>query len=378
MKLVKAAVAAMCLSFAFVLPGVAQGSGESLSASFNLTPQTGSFYKQGQIPANWSVESQVSTADPQILPAKTIDLKFPPQSEMSFNPNPKMPVCPDSQVGPNANVSQPVPDLVALCPNSLIGNGTAKFVLGQNNQNPANVLDGQLLAFHGGLRNGRPLVKVAAYSYDTQVGIYTEAVMAADGRLTFANIPVLTADSSVSSLNLAIPSENVRLNLPLQGITVTLPKGKDPNYVRARCSTGSWAYDATFTLGTRDTNGDPTSPDSFISDSGTTSCNGLPGSPKGKLARPTVKGPKSARRGRAVNYTVRVRNTGVATATGVRVQVQGKGVKANVPVGSIAPGQARNVRVRAAFRQRGRVRATVRVVSKNAGSAQTTVNVRVR
>ncbi len=67
-----------------------------------------------------------------------------------------------------------------------------------------------MVAFNGGTQGGRPLVKVYAYSYDTNVAIYTEATLDADGSLIF-EVPQLTADSSVTALNLAIPSTDVTL-----------------------------------------------------------------------------------------------------------------------------------------------------------------------
>jgi hypothetical protein len=376
MKLIKTAAAGLILAFALAVPGMANASGESAEASFTLTPKQGQFQKNTLLPAKWEVKTTVSTADPIILPMKVADLKFP-AGQMTFSQNSSAAVCPDSDIGPPpTNMSVTVPVAVARCPNAVLGNGTAKFVLGRNNLNPIAVLDGVMVVFNGGLKGGRPLIKVYAYSYDTNVGIYTEAALQADGTLLF-NIPPLTSDSAVSQLNLAIPSKQITLNDWGPGEeTVVLPAGKDANYVKARCASGSWPFEATFTLGTRDISGNPTSPDSFISDTGSTPCTAAV--PRARIGSVRILGPGAARRGRPAVYRVVVKNTGSATATGVRAVLVGRGVRVNAPVGSIPAGRSKTVRVRVKFRSKGRIRISAKVNSRNGGARTGAKVVRVR
>ncbi len=254
-----------------------------------MTPRSGSFLNNGFSSADWSARVQISTPDAEILPMKVADLSLPPQSQMRFNPPNNMPVCPDNQVGPPpTNVSVPVETIVARCPDSVIGNGTATFVLNRNNLNPAAALDGYIVVFNGGEVNGQAKLKVYAFSYDTGVGIYTSAVLSPEGKLVF-DIPQLTADSSVSNLNLKIPGKDESFFLDNQQITVNLPGGEAKNYVQAKCSNNSFAYSGSFELGTRDTDGTPTSPTETVQDSGSAACTGVAGKPK--IGSVQVKGP---------------------------------------------------------------------------------------
>lgn len=376
MKLIKTAVAALVLAFALALPAAASAGEQILDADFNLEAQSGKFLKDGFKAANWSVDNSVRTADPYepvILPSKVIDLTMP-AGDMTFNPG-DMPVCPEDQIGPG-KTSVPVPTMVARCPDSVLGNGTAKFVLNRNNLSPQAILDGVLVVFNGGLRDGRPLMKVYAYSYDTSVGIYTEAALQTDGGLHF-EVPQLTSDSSVTELNLAIPSKDITLNNWGPGSeTVMLPGGVKKDYVQAKCSTGSFPWSADFTFGTRDTDNKPTSPDTYASDSGVKTCTGVSG--QAKLGKVKVKGPKNAKRGKTATYKVTVKNAGGATAKGVKVQMSGKGVKAKKSIGNIPAGKSKTVKLKAKFKKAGKVKATFKVTSKNAGkkTAKTTVKVK--
>jgi hypothetical protein len=375
MKFIKTGIAALAAALMLALPAGANAADEVLDADFTMTPQSGQFLTNGFKPANWMIENSVSVppANPTILPSKSIALDFP-ASQMTFNPG-NLPVCPSSQVGPPpTDVSVPVPTIIARCPDSILGNGTAKFALAQNK---ALLLDGVLVAFNGGLNNsGNPIVKVYAYSYDTNVGIYTEAVYQ-NGNLDFNNIPVLTADSSVTSLNLNIPGEQVTLeNWGPGSETVILPKGQKTDYVQAKCSAGEWAWSAQFTHGTRDTNGNPTSPDTFSNDAGVTPCTGVVG--QAKIGSVKVTGPGKVKRNKSTVYKVAIKNTGVVNATGVRLRLSGRGIAVNSNVGQIAPGQTRTVSVRVKFRNKGKIRTAFRVTANSTPSKTVNRTITVR
>ena len=364
------------------VPAMASASGESAEVSFEMKPKAGSFFKQAYRPARWKTGVTISTADPEILPMKKADLSFPGRGQMTFNPRRKMPVCPDSQVGPPpTNVSVPVATIVARCPKSVIGNGTATFVLNRNNLNPAAKLNGYMVVFNGGRQGGDPRIKVYAYSYDTMVGIYTEATLTRSGKLVF-QIPQLTSDSSVSSLNLEIPGRNREFFLVNQQINVKLPAGRDRDYVKARCFGNGWNHSGTFDLGLRDTDGSPAGPTTVVSDSGTAACSGKVGRAKLKFVR--AKGPrKLARRGTKV-YRVKVRNSGTAKAKRVRIRTFGKWVRSgNRRVANIPAGRTKTYRVRVGLKgrkaRRGKktvVKFRVKARQSNARTAKVRVKVR--
>jgi len=375
MKLIKAAAAGLIVAFALAIPATASATNETVTSDFDMQPKSGStFFNNAFSSAKWSVETTVSTPDPTILPMKVADLGFPDNKQMTFNPKNSMPVCPDSQVGPPpANMSEPVPNVVARCPDSVIGNGTAQFALAKST---ALLRDGVMVVFNGGKRNGLPLIKVYAYSYDTQVGIYTEAVLAKNGRLKF-DIPQLTADSAVTQLNLAIPSEEIVLTNWGPGLeTVVLPAGIDKDYVQAKCASSPWDYRAVFSLGERDTNNDPIGPTIDFPVTGQTECNAV--AAKAKIANVKVSGPNKAKRGKKTVYKVKIKNSGQGAAQGVKVKMSGKGVKTNVKAGNIPAGKTKTVKLKAKFSKTGKVKATIKVTSKNAGSktARTTVKVK--
>lgn len=382
----KASFAAITIAAVFgmaaMIPSAASASSESASMSFNMNPRKGVFFKQAYRPANWAVRATISTTDPEILPMKRAALSLPRRGQMTFNPSPRMPVCPDSEVGPPpTNVSVPVDEIVRRCGSSIIGNGTATFVLGRNNLNPGSFLDGYIVVLNGGRVGGDPKLKVYAYSYDTGVGIYTEARMTAQGRLVF-NIPILTSDSAVSELNLNIPGKSERISIPQLATEFTLPGGRDGGYVRTRCAGRGWGYQGVFTLGKRDNQGNPDGESSFVSDAGLAACRGAVGRPS--LRSVAVRGPRGMPRRGSKVYRVYVRNGGTAMAKGVRLYIGGRWVRrysrrvANIPAGRV---RAYNIRVRLntrqAWRKRGRI-TVIRFVANAPRSRARGANYRVR
>jgi len=372
MKLIKTAAAGLVVAFALALPAGANAANESLEASFSLEPQSGSFLNNGFKSANWEVANTVSVpaGEPQILPSKVIDIGNP-QGEMTFNPG-NMPVCGPTEIGPGLT-SVPADVMVARCPDSVLGNGTAQFAFAQI---PTTLLDGQIIAFNGGTRNGNALVKVYAYSYATNVGIYTEGELDNAGRLKF-EVEQLTADSSVTTLNLAIPGERQVLSgVDPGGDDVILPKGVKSNYVQAKCSNGQFPWDSMFTHGTRATDNTPTSPDTFTMDSGVASCEGVTG--KGKIKSVKVKGPKKVKRNKKVTFKVKVKNSGPVAAKNVKVKMTGKGVKGKANAGKIGPGKTKTVKVKAKFSKKGKIKTTVKVTSGNAGKKNAKTKITVK
>ena len=374
--------AAIMVALSLAVPAVAGASDEFAEADIGITPRSGpNFFSNAFSAANWRVETAIELPGtfpeyPKITPMKVADLGFPPSSALTFNPKPSMPVCPDDQLGPPPTANSiPVPTMLARCPGSLIGNGTAIFGLAQSTS-PLATRDGEILVFNGGLVGGLPKIKIYAYSYDTSVGIYTSAILQPDGQLLF-NIPQLTSDSSVRSLNLSIPGEEVVLPKPNFDLIVTLPAGLDPNYVQAKCvGNAGFPWTADFILGSRDNGGNPIGPPEFtVSDIGTEACTGVVG--RATIGSVQVSGPAKVKRNKVATYSVRVRNSGTIAATGVRLTVSGRGISFNAPVGTINAGVTRTVSVKVKPKSIGKIKATFKATSGNAGSKTATKTVTV-
>lgn len=370
----------LVVALGLAVPAGANASGEVPAAELFLTPKSGSFYNNAFKAAEWRVETGVTAPNPpnaEIRPTRNTRLIMPPASQMTFNPPANMPVCTDDEIGPESNLSAPIPSIVSLCPNSIIGNGTATFLLNRVNlpdQSPPS-LDGVVLVFHGGKVGGQPRLKFWAYSYDTGVAIYTEGVLGTDGQLDIP-IPQLSFDSAVNSLNVNLPGRAEQIYVPLLDQTVTLPGGQAPNYVQAKCNTGTFPFSADFLLGERLTDGTPTGPQEEFTDVGEDeTCTGVRAT--AKLAKPAIKGPGKAKRGKVAKYRVTVRNTGSLAATGVRLKASGRGVKVNTAVGSIPAGGKKTVTLKVKFRSKGRVKATFLATSKNGGKQKATKTIRV-
>jgi hypothetical protein len=318
--------------------GVASAANETATAGLTLTPQSGTLYKNALRPVNFraDVEVKAPLSSPKVNPMKRVKITFP--SDMKFVPKSNTPVCSNSRVGPNTNLSFPPDTIIARCPTAVLGNGTAGLYLaGNNNATGPTLKDPVLIVFNGGKNSeGLPKIKIYGYSQGTGAGIYMEGVLR--NSVLDISIPVLTFDSAVGDFNLNIPGDNS----PFAN-----RRGKDRTYVQAKCSTGSWTTDAMFTLGTRNTAGDPTSPDTFINAPAfKESCNGAVG--RARFGNVTVKGAKSIRRGGSTVYRVTLRNNGTNVANGVRIGVGGKWVKRHSQrVSKMPAGSSRTVKVRA-------------------------------
>jgi len=99
---------------------------------------------------------------------------------------------------------------------------------------------------------------------------------------------------------------------------------------------------------------------------------------KARIGSVTVSGPASARKGKSVTYRAKIKNTGNAQATGVRLTVSGRGIRSSASGGSISAGATRTVRVKVRPSKTGKIRATFKVTSSNAGSKTVRKTIRVR
>ncbi|MGK2931244.1 MAG: hypothetical protein ACSLFD_00455, partial [Solirubrobacterales bacterium] len=223
-----AAAAFMTLSLA----GPANAADETATAKFGLTPQQGKFSKTERSPANWRTEVEIKApfpASPKVQPMKKVTETFP--LDMTFNPKANTPVCPDSQVGPDADLNFEPNTIIARCPKAVIGNGLAELYLAGNNSATGPTLpDPVLIIFNGGENGaGNPKMKIYGYSAGTGVGIYMEGALI-KGELEVA-IPRLSFDSATGYFDLNIPGDESEF---------ANRRGVDKTYVQAKCSTGKW------------------------------------------------------------------------------------------------------------------------------------------
>lgn len=100
--------------------------------------------------------------------------------------------------------------------------------------------------------------------------------------------------------------------------------------------------------------------------------------PSARLGQTTVRGPRRVKRNRKVTFRVTIRNEGDASASGLRVRLKGRGVKAGRRAGSLAAGRSKVIKVPLRFRRTGRIRVTFTVISNNAGRKVVRRSVRVR
>ncbi len=268
---------------------------------------------------------------------KVADLGFPPSSRMTFNPKASMPVCPASEIGPPPiNMSVSVDIVVARCPNAILGNGTATFGLAQST-NPILARAGEIVVFNGGRVGGLPKIKVYAYSYETLAGIYTEATLQPDGQLRF-EIPPLTSDSSVTELNLSIPSKQITLSRRGPGKTVILPAGRKSDYVQAKCSDRIPVERGPHHRSPRHQRRSDR-PGVQISDSGVVACTSSSG--QAKIGRVQVNGPSKAKRNKVTTYQVKSR-------TAALLRPRASGSRSRARVSASTPRLDRSARARPA------------------------------
>lgn len=243
--LIVAAAAALLVG----IVSIASASNESVGLTFRLK---GKVSPTKFKPVGLKYGLVVSTPDPTIQPLKVAKLKFPSHKTMRFIPKRRgLPVCRASGAALSTSPAQ----AEALCGRSRVGNGSATFQLAQNNS-PLAFRVGSVLVYYGG-RVGRTRdvkLKFSAWSDDTNAGVYAQGILRRDGSMNIA-MPRLTADSSVTSLNIAIPGGTRTITWASGGSTV-LGAGLDRKFVRAKCRRGrKLAFRGTFLLGSRSQTG---------------------------------------------------------------------------------------------------------------------------
>ncbi|MGK2931243.1 MAG: hypothetical protein ACSLFD_00450 [Solirubrobacterales bacterium] len=357
-----AAGLAVAVTASVSLAGSASAAGESVAAGLTLSPQAGQLSKTERKDSIWQVDVEINApfpASPKVLPLKRIRTTFP--LDMTFNPKPSTPVCSDSAVGPDADLNFEPNTVINRCPKAVLGNGNAELYLAGNNSAGGPTLqDAVLIVFNGG-RNGagQPKLKIYGYSAGTGVGIYMEGVLD-DGVLDVA-IPRLAFDSGTGVFSLNIPGAKA----PQEN-----RHGVDKSYIQARCSTGTWVTDAQLTLGTRDSAGNPTSPDVVLdAETDVDSCTGV-GTGRGRFGSVKARGPGRVEKGARGTYKVTVTNTGSGTIKKLKVKATGKGVKGSGTAGDLPRGKSKTVSVEARFSREGRIKTTFKATGKNSSNSK--------
>lgn len=293
----------------------------------------------------------------EVLPYKKVRISLP--EDLNFNPAATKP-CPDSRVNIYTNTAAGTDALAALCPRSIVGNGTAELYLARGNSGAPNLTDPELIVFNAGTRNGMARIKIVGYSRTANAGMYMDGHLNRNRKLVM-DVPVLSHDSSVGILNLNFPGKD-HSNRKIRGIT--------GSYVKATCSTGSWTTKANFQFGRRTAPSGISFGEEYwlTSPPSTQKCFGAKGHARNKVR---VETPHRVKRGkRAVKVTVINHGTATAKRTRAVIRVQGKKRKVRVP--ALRPGARRTVKSRFLFRK-GIAKVTVRIPGS---SARTMVRVR--
>lgn len=96
-----------------------------------------------------------------------------------------------------------------------------------------------------------------------------------------------------------------------------------------------------------------------------------------RLSKIAVSGPRRIGKGRKAIFTVKATNSGTATALGLKVKVQGKGVIAARKAGAAGAASTKAVRITFRPKRTGKIKLTFRVSSSNAGAQTVTRTVAV-
>ncbi len=337
-------VGVACLIVALAGVGSASAASETITLTTSTVPLAGKLFKEVRVPVNSSLSVEVHTPDaaPKVNPLKRSVMKFP--TDLTYNPNNRVtPVCKDSQLNEQSNLAAGVAAIVGLCPKSVIGTGTAAIYLAKVHLPETLISDPQMVIFNAGRDSkGNAKMKIYAYSKATNYGILMSGSLTPQGIQDVA-IPVLSNDSATARFTLSIPGPPLEVEKPGGGTMIV--KGQDPNYARAKCSTGEWVTGGTFTLGERTfPAGTDTGPEIELEATPyETTCDGKSG--QARLGNAKASGPKLLKRGRSRIFRVSVRNNGTATAKDIKVTVSGSG-KGQARAANIAPGKSLTIPVK--------------------------------
>ena len=350
MKKLFALLIGMTAMFSLSAAGVA-GAAPSATSNTGVTPQ-GTIYKEVPkgVDLSLNVEVMPGPGETTLKPMINATTQLP---ELSFNPDPKMPVCTEIT---EANSNFPPATAISMCPNSVIGEGVSDLYLAQ--QVAALITDPVITVFNGGANNqGGGIMAIHAYSAFTNHGIFMSGELK-NGELS-VDIPRLTADSSVPSYTYDIP-----------GVA-----GQTKDYVQATCKTGTWTTSAEITLGKRNEQGQVSDEEVLDTPEQNQACTGAAGKPKLKVTKVKAKGKvKANKKG---TFKVTVKNSGTATAK--KVKLTGKGAASGSSgVGNLAPGKTKTYTKKFKVKGKKGKKVTVKVQAKGSNSNASTGKTKVK
>ena len=245
---------------------IAGASGETATVNYSVK---GKFNTKSYKPAKLTFGVKVQAPYPDhisILPMKVANMKFPSRSTMTFMPKKGLPVCRASVT----DLSKAPAAAYAKCGKSAIGMGLASFQLGQSNA-PGQYREGTVVVFYGGKVGKDVKILFSAWSDQTNAGVYAEGVLKSNGTMRIA-MPRLTADSSVTSLQLEIPGRAVSGTYGGVG-SYSLKKGLDAGFVRVKCrQNAKLTFGSGFELGSRNAAGNATGGTTRLNATSSTKC----------------------------------------------------------------------------------------------------------
>lgn len=352
--LIASAVAVLGLAGALAT----SASAETATSVLKITPK-GSLFKEAFRPVTVTFGATVHPDPGQLKLPELKNVNFTVPKSLTFDMSGSK-VCKKDigQIDP-VNAIRPTAAIIAECPKSVLGTGTATINIA--GIVAAAVTDPILTIFNGGEdKKGHPIMLIHGYSATAVPGghgVMMKAVLK-NGHLDVA-IPTLAANSAVTTFSMDIPSAN----------------SKDPKVAQATCPGKSLDGTAVLTLGTYN-------PDSgqyenlfdLSSNESTNPCHGKRG--HGKFARLKVNGPKRVKKGKKGTYKVRVKNRGTATIKRLKVVAKGKGAKGKRSAGKLAPGDSKTIRVKVKFTKKGKSKVKFKATGK--GAKAKTKNVRVK
>ncbi len=350
-------------------PDSGRASEEEVQLSMEAIP-AGVVYRDLEMPIEAKLHIGVSVPPGAQLVTPMINSRVTFPADMSFHPDPDVtPVCPLSRVGPNAGLPTGINSVVAACPRSVIGTGTARIHLARSAVHPT-LDDPRLVIFNAGrTAQGRPRITIYGYSGQAASDVYMTGYLARNGELDIA-MGVLPFDSAIGEFTLGIPGAPIALDGGEQVV------GRDPGYLRAKCSTGSWTAAGTFRFATRNqSTGNLTSePFDVDSNSSLLECSGRPG--KVTLGAVLLKGSNKFRPGSTRAMKLVISNIGTATARKVRIRVSGGGT-GSFRTANLLPRSSKAVSMKVRFPRMGPPRRVLKV-SVDADGRKRVTTIRVK
>ena len=351
--------------FALGSLAVSTAGAETVSSSTKITPR-GELSKTEKRPVDVHLEAKVmpDAGSPKIRELVNTRLNLP--KDLTFSTK-GTEVC-KKDIGQDnpAMANRPPEQVIADCPNSVVGGGTAVINVAGSTSPQAIFRDPVLTVFNGGDdAQGNPILLIHGYSATVLPGGHGVPMKGAlkDGVLD-VSVPKLAANSAVSEFTFDLPGK----------------VGKDPKYALASCSTGKWVSNAVLTLGVPNPGTGAYDTEDFTTPQQTQDCTAGDDSGGGSagLAAPKVKGPGSVKAGKSGTYTVTLKNTGSKALKGVKVAASGKGAKGAKKVGTIKPGKSAKAKVKVKFTKKGTIKVKFKATAKGAKAKTKVFKVKVK